>query len=61
VAVTIAFLGVGWAGTLFGLLRVYTLLRRERGSGGTGGLGAMDAVSGRRHELLHQASDDVEL
>mmetsp|Transcript_35578 Transcript_35578/g.87508 ORF Transcript_35578/g.87508 Transcript_35578/m.87508 type:complete len:328 (+) Transcript_35578:848-1831(+) len=46
--VTIAFLSVGWAGTLAALVRVVVLLRRERGQG----------AASRQHVLIH---DDDEM
>jgi hypothetical protein len=56
----IAFLSLGWAGTAAGLLRVFVLLRRERGLGGMGGAMSITRSGGRRHVML-QEDDDVEL
>ena len=64
---TIAFLSLGWAGTLLGLLRVYALLRRERGLEDMIGMGVVMSTQpgpgarGRRHVILQEDVDDVEL
>ena len=66
-AAAIAFLSLGWAGTLLGLLRVYALLRRERGLEDMMGMGVVMSTQpgagggGRRHVILQEDVDDVEL